>query len=842
MFLPATAFAQSTGSVDFEKETIVVTGTRVKEVGGVQAPDTPKAKAVLTQEMIARQNPGQTVLDTINLVPGVSFQNNDAYGSSGGTLTIRGFDSSRISLTFDGIQLNDSGNYAIYSNQQMDPELIEQVNVNLGTTDVDSPTASAAGGTVNYRTRIPRRELGGMVNVSMGSFDYKRVFAMLETGEFTPFGTRAFISGSIARNDKFRGPGEIYKRQVNARLYQDIGDNGDFVSISGHFNRNRNNFYRNPSINDLRSAAIGLGPVLVTNANASAANPIVIGKFADLYEDNIFNFENEARCSLDVRQTGVADNDASSSTTVGTVPGLAPSTCTNFHDLRINPSDTGNVRVNSRFTLMDNLILTVDPSYQYVLANGGGTTTLAENSVRARGGTPTAPGVDFSGDGDFLDTVRFYTPNNTNTHRIGLTASLIYDLTEQHRFRVAYTYDRGRHRQTGEWGFLDPGGRPLSVFGGRNSTPVRTADGFQFQQRDRLSIALLHQIAGQYIGKFMDNNLRVEIGLRMPFFERDLEQRCYTEARGSGFAYCTSEPVSTLRIIGPSDPVPATGPTPYYAPFTAKYKFSKLLPNVGLTYRMGDLSVFGSYAKGFSAPRTDNLYRAPIVTVDPESTDAFDLGARYTNNRIQAQATAWMINYKNRIVSSFNPDLGISIDRNVGKVESRGFDASLAFKPIRPVTLYAFGSWIDAELKENVQIGTLPAGITSCGNSETSVPTGCAATAGKMVTETPEWSFGGRAQFEFGPVEFGIQGKWVDDRFATDVNDVLVTGYTTVDLDARISLREAGLENSFLQLNVINLFDTDYFGNISTQINAAGNPNFTVGAPRTLIGTVRIGF
>ncbi|MEI9926858.1 MAG: TonB-dependent receptor plug domain-containing protein [Sphingomonas sp.] len=33
------------------------------------------------------------------------------FGSAGGTLTIRGFDSSRISLTFDGIPLNDTGNY-----------------------------------------------------------------------------------------------------------------------------------------------------------------------------------------------------------------------------------------------------------------------------------------------------------------------------------------------------------------------------------------------------------------------------------------------------------------------------------------------------------------------------------------------------------------------------------------------------------------------------------------------------------------------------------------------------------------------------------------------------------
>jgi len=155
--LPTTAFAQSTGSVEFGEE-IVVTGTRTGDVGGVQAPDAPKAKAVLTQEIIARQNAGQTILDTINLVPGVSFQNNDAYGSSGGTLNVRGFDSSRVSLTFDGIQLNDSGNYAIFSNQQLDPELIEQVNVNLGSTDVDSPTASAVGGTVNLRSMTPTKD------------------------------------------------------------------------------------------------------------------------------------------------------------------------------------------------------------------------------------------------------------------------------------------------------------------------------------------------------------------------------------------------------------------------------------------------------------------------------------------------------------------------------------------------------------------------------------------------------------------------------------------------------------------------------------------------------------
>ena len=130
--------------------------------------------------------------------------------------------------------------------------------------------------------------------------------------------------------------------------------------------------------------------------------------------------------------------------------------------------------------------------------------------------------MDFNGDGDTLDAIRFYTPNNTNTHRIGLTSSLIWDISPDHRVRVAYTLDRAHHRQTGEWGFLESGGDPESPFSGRNATPVLNATGFQIQQRNRTSIALLNQIAGQWIGKFFDQKLRVEVGVRRPFFKRDL--------------------------------------------------------------------------------------------------------------------------------------------------------------------------------------------------------------------------------------------------------------------------------------------------------------------------------
>ncbi len=875
VLMPSAAFAQSTGTVTTEEQ-IVITGSRTRNVGGIQVPDTTKAKAVVTSELINRQQSGQTILNVINLVPSVNFTNSDPYGSSGGNIRIRGFDGNRISLTFDGVPLNDSGNYAIFSNQQLDPELIEQVNVGLGVTDVDSPTASAAGGTVNYRTLIPTNNMGARLSGSVGDFGYYRAFGMFNTGQLTSFGTKAWIAASHAVNDKFKGPGEINKYQFNARIYQPIGSNGDFISIAGHYNRNRNAFYRNPSVSDLRGI---LGATeIIQNASASANNPIAVGFLNANQESDVLAFDNLAFCNRTVPQNGVAQNDNSNTGPNGSGPQapaingstannpLNSSSCTNLFSVRINPSNTGNIRGQSKFTLMDNLVLTVDPSYQYVLANGGGSTALAENNFRTRGGTPASPGVDFNGDGDFLDTIRFYTPNNTNTNRLGLTSSLIYDFSPQHRVRVAYTYDRAHHRQTGEWGFLEQSGAPENVFGGRNGRPVLDATGFQIQQRDRTSIALLNQISGQYIGRFFDEKLRVEVGVRRPFFKRDLDTNCPIQA-ADGFAYCTSENIlarGTVVVVPPGtpagsipififqgDPLPTNAAfRPLYAPFTAHYKYGKLLPNVGFTYQIaGAVSVFGSFAKGFSAPRTDNLYRAPVVTVKPEETNAYDLGVRYTTGRVQAQLTGWRIDYKNRIVTSFNPDLGISIDRNVGKVNSWGVDASVAVRPVRPLMLILLGSYIHAELKENVELGTstvaaLPAGLIFCDGS---APVGpaleatCAPTAGKMVAETPKWQLGGRVQYDLGPFSFGLQGKHVGNRFATDVNDVKVKAYNIFDLDVRFSTDVLGLKNSYLQVNLQNVFDEFYFGNISTQIRANDNPNFAVGSPRTLSATLNIG-
>jgi iron complex outermembrane recepter protein len=891
--VPGAAYAQSTGTIDAEE--IVVTGSRTSTgIQGVQVPDSPKARTVLSNELLRTQTPGQSILNAINIVPSVNFTSNDPFGSSGGNVRIRGFDGNRISFTWDGLPLNDTGNYAIFSNQSGDPEIVDSVNVNQGTTDVDSPTAASSGGTINYRTIKPSEEAGAMIVGAYGGTysgrQYTRVFGKLETGDLFGTGIRAFITAASAKNDKFRGVGVIDKQQYNIRLYKEF-DGDDFISIAGHYNQNRNSSYRALS---LYQAQLDFGKngrytfdnnPLCARATPNAATP--------QFETNSGNV-GPAGLGTQQPSTVIPTNTFLTFPAANfTGPAGLDVSCTNYAGVRINPSNTGNIRFNSKATLTDKLTLSLDMGYQYVLANGGGFTTLAENSVQARGGIgDLATGRDFNGDGNvgnfgslvngvfvpaapnaarsnFIpDTIAFYAPNNTNTNRYTVLSSLRYDVSDDHYVRLMYAFDYGRHRQTGEWSPLDAVGDPVNVFGGRRNTQqVTDANAYFLRGRDRFSIASLSQISGEYRGKFFDNAVELMLGVRAPFFKRELNQFCYTVA-ATGNPLCTSATFGTAVVAAPNFYlIPAstnfTGTVPanaLYAPFKSTYKYNKVLPNIGLTLRpMEDVQIYAAYAKGLSAPRTDNLYRKPSgVDVQPETTDNFDIGIRYTTPMVQASFGGFLNKFSNRIVTSFDSLAGISVDRNVGRVEIKGLEASLNVKPFPWFSFRGFASYIDAKLKDDIRLGTTTAGVL--GATVSGLPI-VALTAGKKLVETPEWQYGFTARANQGPVSLGVEFKQVTSRFATDVNDVILPGYNTVNLDARLSMKDFGLEKTFLQLNVSNVFNQQYLGSISSQIvsgtnvknfitnigstftpPSSGTPTFQPGAPRAFILSLQVGF
>jgi len=857
LMLPGAAFAQSTGSVDFDQGDIVVTAARASTgVGGVQIPDSSKAKGVLTQEFIAKQTPGNSILDTINSLPGVSFQNNDPFGSAGGTLSIRGFDASRIALTFDGVPLNDTGNYALYSNQQLDPELIEQVNVSYGSTDVDSPTAAASGSTVNYRTIVPTDKFGARLEGSVGDYNFFRVFGIVNTGEFTHWGTKAWISASHAENDVvFNDFGKIRKAQYNARVYQPIGSNGDFISISGNYNVNRNNFF-------------GSAPLRYDTTILNAAGVVTGTRTPGTGSSNRFPFNRDElpysvpRCQINtVARTGLADN---------------PNSCGTTFDERYNPSNTGNIRVSSRFTLAPGLILTVEPSFQYVKANGGGTVTLKEatktvGSVAYQGfvGGSYYAGRDLNGDGDLLDGVIELAPSQTVTHRYGLISSLRYDINDDNSIRIAYSHDYGRHRQTGELAPLQLNGFPTDVFPINN--PVLSANGRIIEKRDRLSFAVLDQVSGEYRGTF--GGLTVNLGVRAPFFKRNLNNFCFTTS-ASGFVDC----LGRGNTADNSTYAAAAANATFAAPQTRQFTYNRVLPNVGATYKFADhFTAYINYSKGLQVPGTDNLYQSffyplsnPAAHPVPETTDNFDGGLRYTSSKIQATISPWFTRFTNRLASAYDVTTDQTIYRNLGRVDKYGIDGSFSYRPIREVTMYIFGSYLKSEIKNNVELGkcTVAAGVCTAADVTAKTPI-YALTAGKRESGAPVYTFGGRLQGDLGPVELAIQAKRTGSRYLNDqnlpnlqctsalVNQACPTtavvyqvypaktpAYTQVDLDARLKMSWAGLnDTTYLQLNVQNLFNTYYVGGFTggstTQFNV---PFVQIGSPRAFIATLNAQF
>ena len=69
--------------------------------------------------------------------------------------------------------------------------------------------------------------------------------------------------------------------------------------------------------------------------------------------------------------------------------------------------------------------------------------------------------------------------------------------------------------------------------------------------------------------------------------------------------------------------------------------------------------------------------------------------------------------------------------------------------------------------------------------------------------------------------------------------------YWLVNLDARLNMGYFAddLDKTYLQLNVYNLFDKLYVGGFTSSLDpSSGAPFAQIGAPRTISGTVSVGF
>ncbi len=788
LLIASGAFAQSTAT---QVQELVVTGARGQPsvAGVITQVQEAKDESVINHEYFEHQQAGQNFAQLINLLPGVNYTSEDQTGNLSGDLRIHGFDGAHIGITIDGTPVNDTGNYASYPGEYLTPEITDHITVNMGATSVDSPTASAVGGTVDLVSKIPTKDRELIAQATAGSNNFSRYYLEGETGEFGPWGTRFMLSGNYDYADKWVGGGTEMKEGFDARIYQPL-KGSDFVSLASSLVVEHDYFYESSS-------------------------PAQFAQFGKNTLD--YNTQWIAPTAL----PGVVDKPATGSAVApGQEQGSAGASGYdgNYWGLHPNPDIFGTIRGQSKFSLTDQLTFTFDPSFFYTLANGGGVQAISETDPRLIGNNKASKGVDLNGDGDLLDTVDVYAPSNTQTHRFGINSSLLYDLDEHNHFQLGYTLDYGMHRQTGEMGYIDPvTGLPGSLYAGLGSTPIVTADGSILRTRDRHSIAELNQFSLNYIGKFMDDKLHFNVGLRDPFFKRDLQQFCYTyngtsaycdtidptlvqAAYNAGVAAGNTNALSTL-LFGKTGPIsfsPTTLTPNFRMPFSQTFKFNKVLPNAGVSYRINDdQMVYATYAEGFSAPKTDDLYSSSTAVVQPETSESFAAGWRYQSSAFTTSFSAWDVQYKNRIVQSYDPtDPTLSIDRNIGDVQIYGLDLEAGAHLFDHLSLYASAELAKSDVKSNEIVATT-------GALPLALPT-----AGKELVLTPDKQFSANARYDFGWIDAGASVKYTGKRYVDDMNSATLPDSTIVDLDARMPISWWGLQNTYLQFNVFNLTNT----------------------------------
>ena len=175
----------------------------------------PGASTVLSMQTIKLLNPIGTQ-EMLEYVPGVNGYADDGIGNSRISIGIRGINprrSSRILILEDGIPIQPA--LYIYPNMYYNPpaDRIDRLEVIKGSGTVEFGPQTM-GGVINYFTRRPRSEFGGLFKASAGENGYGSIFA--EIGGWGNERLNPEVQLLLKRGDGFRQNNNF--EQANATI------------------------------------------------------------------------------------------------------------------------------------------------------------------------------------------------------------------------------------------------------------------------------------------------------------------------------------------------------------------------------------------------------------------------------------------------------------------------------------------------------------------------------------------------------------------------------------------------------------------------------------------------
>ncbi|KRP42436.1 iron complex outermembrane recepter protein [Pseudomonas libanensis] len=440
----ATSMTQGMVMADTSDSDVGTIGVQGKATagGGYMVPEESiKGRSTVTKEALDKQAATGNAIDKLKYTPGLNISSEDNTGLSGFRFTMRGMNSDQVGMSVDGMPINDSGNYALYSNLLGDPENIDQIFVTQGASEADGPHIGSSGGNIGIVTIRPTKETGAFVKQVVGSNATRKTFARLNTGEIN--GLSNWLSVSHTEGEMWRGSGAVRADKVEWNSFFDAG-NGNTANLILKYHEQDNNSYSQLTKAQFQQNGRKYDPYPATPSVGSN------GKYNSYYA------------------------------------------------LAQNPFQTFTAVLNTQFKLADNLALSVIPYYYWGNGSGVGSSAYALNRGSNQGGVfdlgnlPTA--AQYNADGTPNSGV-YYRPSRTQTWRPGITTKLTWDLGD-HSLQFGYWYERARQSQTQPFIPLKSNGKPVDTWPDSNSAIV-DANGNQIQGRDRFTVTPAQKVWAQ---------------------------------------------------------------------------------------------------------------------------------------------------------------------------------------------------------------------------------------------------------------------------------------------------------------------------------------------------------
>lgn len=205
------------------------------------------------------------------------------------------------------------------------------------------------------------------------------------------------------------------------------------------------------------------------------------------------------------------------------------------------------------------------------------------------------------------------------------------------------------------------------------------------------------------------------------------------------------------------------------------------------------LTFFSQYATGADISANNIFLLAPTQPLDLTTARTYETGVKHLfwDNRAEWSFSAYDILRKHVYAAAGGMQLNIA-----GRQESKGVELAASVRPIEPLRLWGNIAYVDARYADYNFVGG-----SFSGNTPPNVPR-IVANAGASYRFFTPW-----------PVELGITGRHIGDRYNTDANVVTMKAYTVADVYAFVDIPKTvfnAVDQARLTFRVRNITDKRY--------------------------------